>query len=195
MVSERLYFRCRCCHLIYLDARHRLQAAEEKAIYDLHQNNPEDSDYRQFMSSLFVPMRQKIDGAGCGLDFGCGNGSALSAMFTESGYQMSQYDPFYFPDTGILKKQYDFITATEVLEHLYQPGEVLFQLRSMLKARAVLGLMTLLYSAAIDFSQWHYARDPTHVCFYSVATFEWVAEHYGATVDIIGDRVILLEFS
>lgn len=42
-------------------------------------------------------------------------------MLEEAGHNMALYDIYYHPDTAVLEKQYDFMTATEVIEHLYHP--------------------------------------------------------------------------
>ena len=39
-------------------------------------------------------------------------------MLEESGHRVALYDVFYVPDTLALAASYDFITATEVVEHL-----------------------------------------------------------------------------
>ena len=49
---------------------------------------------------------------------------------------MSLYDPFFFPDRTRLSRRYDFITATEVVEHLHRPGEELERLWAMLRRAA-----------------------------------------------------------
>ena len=48
---------------------------------------------------------------------------------------MEIFDPFYAPDSKVLEQQYDFITTTEVLEHLHHPRSELDQLWSCLKPR------------------------------------------------------------
>ena len=77
-----------------------------------------------------------------GLDFGSGPGPTLSIMFREAGYPMEIYDYFYAPNTDVLNNQYDFITATEVIEHLRHPIQTLNLLWKILKPGGVLGIMT-----------------------------------------------------
>ncbi len=43
------------------------------------------------------------------------------------------------------------------------------------------------------FARWHYKNDLTHVCFWSRATFEWLAARWQADLAFIGNDVILLE--
>ncbi len=56
-----------------------------------------------------------------GLDFGSGQDAAVVAILKEKGYQIQAYDPFFFPDLNWKKHKFDFITATEVVEHLQHP--------------------------------------------------------------------------
>ncbi|HCS52425.1 MAG TPA: hypothetical protein DIW81_12670 [Planctomycetaceae bacterium] len=43
-----------------------------------------------------------------------------------------------------------------------------------------------------SFRNWHYKQDPTHVCFYSLKTFRWLADAWKAELIITGDDVILI---
>ncbi|WP_203434339.1 methyltransferase domain-containing protein [Nitrosococcus halophilus] len=94
----------------------------------MHDNDPGDPAYRRFLSRLFKSVCARVAPPARGLDFGSGPGPTLSLMFTEAGYGMAIYDPFYAPDPAALRQTYDFVTASEVAEHLYAPGEVFTQL-------------------------------------------------------------------
>ena len=63
----------------------------------------------------------------------------------------------------------------------------------MLKPRAYLGIMTKRVIDQQRFATWHYKNDPTHVCFYSVETFQWLANLWQAQLEFIGADVILLK--
>ncbi|MDN6323701.1 MAG: class I SAM-dependent methyltransferase, partial [Halomonas sp.] len=100
--------------------------------------------------------------------------------------------PFYAPDASVLANDYDFITATEVVEHLSQPGQVLTQLVAQLVAGGYLGLMTKRVSSPEAFARWHYISDPTHISFFSEETFRWWAQQNNLVVEFPGpDSVIL----
>jgi len=114
-------------------------------------------------------------------------------MFEELGHQVSIYDVFYAPDMVVFNKQYDFISSSEVVEHLHKPNEVLHLLWAALKPGGLLGIMTALVNEDTDFKSWYYARDPTHVIFFSTQTFEWLANEWGASLSFVGESVILLE--
>jgi 2-polyprenyl-3-methyl-5-hydroxy-6-metoxy-1,4-benzoquinol methylase len=113
-------------------------------------------------------------------------------MLCESGFEVSLYDSFYAPDCSVLDTTYDFICATEVVEHLHQPGRELAVLWSLLQPGGWLGIMTKLVRDQASFASWHYKNDPTHVCFFSEQTWRWWARQRGASLSIVGADVILL---
>lgn len=189
---RRQYLRCQRCLLVFVPSQFFLSPEQEKAEYDLHQNEVDDPGYRQFLGRLAEPLSQRLAVGACGLDFGCGPGPALAAMLREQGYGVSLYDIFYHPDPGVLNERYDFVCATEVVEHLHCPGRVLEQLWQLLNPGGTLGVMTKLVKDQQAFAGWHYKNDATHVCFFSEQTWQWWAREYSAELERIGADVMLL---
>lgn len=169
-----------------------MSSEQERAEYDLHENNVNDPGYRRFLSRLAGPLLERLPAHACGLDFGCGPGPALVAMLREAGLTVSAYDPFYAPDSAVLARRYDFVCATEVVEHLHHPAKVWESLWQMLEPGGYLGLMTKLVLSQEAFSCWHYINDPTHVVFYSRQTIDWWATRKGVQAQYIGSDVILI---
>lgn len=192
--SRRDYFQCQGCSLVFVDAEQRLNIAAEKAEYDLHQNCPNDKGYQQFLSRLVNPLLNHINVGAYGLDFGCGPGPAIKPMLFKHGVDVINYDPIYYPNEYCLSnnKAYDFITTTEVIEHVYQPDKVLPQLWDLLKSGGVLAIMTKLVIDKAAFSRWHYKNDPTHICFYSEETFLFIARQLNAKLVFVEKDVIFL---
>ena len=190
--NGRFYFRCPVCALVFVPPQQFLAAEAEKAVYDLHQNAADDPGYRRFLGRLFVPVSQQLAAGSTGLDFGSGPGPTLALMFTEAGHTMHLYDPFYAPDPTPLQQQYDFITASEVVEHLHHPRQELERLWACLRPAGLLGIMTKRVLDQAAFSRWHYKSDPTHVCFFALETFTWLAAHWGAALRVWGDDVVIL---
>jgi len=172
-----------------------LSPEAERAEYDKHRNSPDDAGYRQFLSRLFTPLNARLSPASHGLDFGSGPGPTLSVMFEESGHRMSLFDPFFAPDKQTLTVQYDFITASEVFEHLHDPATEIARLWSILKPGGWLGIMTKLALDRAAFSRWHYKSDPTHVCFFSEETMAWMAVQWQAELQQFGKDVLLFHKS
>jgi len=190
--TRREYFRCPECALVSVPPRYHLDAQSEKAEYDLHRNSVDDEGYRRFLSRLAAPLLELLPEPARGMDFGCGPGPALAAMLVEAGHQVALYDPFYRPDRSVLQRSYQFITATEVVEHLHRPGEELERLWRLLEPGGVLAVMTKLARDAEAFSRWHYKNDPTHVCFFSERTWEWWAARHAAALRRHAADVVLL---
>ncbi len=190
--GHRDFCLCRTCSLVFVPPVLFLSANDEKAAYDLHQNSPDDQRYRRFLSRLFLPMQERLAPGSRGLDFGSGPGPTLSVMFEEVGHSMAVYDHFYAKDPSVLEQPYDFITATEVVEHLHHPRQELDRLWALLKPGGLLGVMTKLVRDREAFSCWHYKNDLTHVRFFSRPTFEWLAVQWHAELTFAGDDVMLL---
>ena len=195
---QRPYMRCVSCRLVFVPSNYWLDATAEKAVYDLHRNDPEDAGYRRFLSRLSSPLVEKLPRCQQGLDFGCGPGPALARLLEAHGHEVALFDPYYANDRALLERRYGFITATEVVEHLRSPGAVFRRLFGMLQPGGWLGIMTKLVIdrdsfASEAFARWHYIRDPTHICFYSLDTFEYLARRFSAAVEFIGQDVTLLQ--
>ncbi len=183
-VADRDYWRCEHCMATWLDPDQRPGPVHEKAEYDQHRNEVADPGYRAFLARLADVLIPRLAGGARGLDFGCGPGPALVAMLGEAGFQVEGYDPFYAPDERLLESRYDFITCTEVVEHLHHPAAVFDQLDDLLRPGGWLGIMTCFQTDDERFAGWHYRRDPTHVVFYREETLRRVGEQRGWRCEI-----------
>ncbi|MBC8206738.1 MAG: class I SAM-dependent methyltransferase [Kiritimatiellales bacterium] len=190
----REYLRCPSCDLVFVPEKDLLAPGAEKARYDLHQNDPNDSGYRDFLNRLFQPLENKLEPGARGLDFGCGPGPTLSLMFKEAGYDCDVYDLYYANDPAVLKRQYDFLTCSETMEHMFRPGEEFERFVSLVKPGGWIGIMTQLHDEApVPFERWHYKDDDTHVCFFSKKSFQTLEKTYGLRAEFHSDSVILFQ--
>ena len=138
---------------------------------------------------------ERLEAQSYGLDFGCGPGPTLSLMLEGQGHQLALFDIYYADNPLLLQGSYDFITGTEVVEHLSSPRQELDRLWAMIRPSGYLGLMTKLVKDQQSFMGWHYKNDPTHISFFSVATFNYLADTWGAQVDYIANDVIIFRKS
>ena len=191
--GARDYLRCPDCNLVFVPPGQHLSAAAGKAYYDLHENHLDDPGYRRFLDRLFSPLNERLAPNANGLDFGCGPGPALAAMLREAGHQVVLYDPLYAPDDTVLGAPYDFITLSEVAEHLAAPGVELDRLWRLLRPGGWLAIMTKRVRDQDAFKTWHYITDPTHIAYFSEATFFWLAERWSAEIEIVGNDVVLFK--
>jgi SAM-dependent methyltransferase len=113
-------------------------------------------------------------------------------MLRDEGHRVELYDPFYAPDPAPLedRPRYDFITATEVVEHLHAPGVELRRLWRLLRPAGMLVLMTQLLPASDEFPTWHYISDPTHVCFFGARSIEWLGETLSTEPELLPAGVV-----
>jgi SAM-dependent methyltransferase len=193
--QRRLYLCCGVCRLVFVPTRQHLSPDDEKKRYDLHRNAPDDQGYRAFLRRM-VDLLQKRLAPGCtGLDFGSGPEPFLAAMFREAGFPMAVYDRFYEPVPAVLERQYDFITSTEVAEHLHDPQAELDRLWNCLRPHGWLGIMTRPPAKRDAFPAWHYKNDLTHICFFSPETFCWLARRWNAELEFPESDIVLLRKS
>lgn len=190
---QRSYRQCVQCQLVYVPSSFHLSLAEEKAIYDLHNNGFEDSGYQNFLSRLSRPLLAKLSTPSTGLDFGCGPGPLLSHMMEQAGHKVALYDLHYANKPDILEVEYDFITMTEVAEHLKSPAITFSKLFGQLKPGGYLALMTKRMISLERFKTWHYKNDPTHIVFYADKTFQWLAQSHTATLEFHGQDVAIFQ--
>lgn len=185
------YRHCNACDFVYLEPEQRLSAEAERAHYGTHDNRVDDPAYRRFLAQLADPLTERLAPGATGLDFGAGPGPALAAMLTERGYPTEIYDVFFAPDAAVLSGAHDFVTCTEVIEHLHNPAREFALFGNLLAPGGWLGIMTELRPPLSAFPAWYYHRDPTHVSFYSEATMRWIARRYGWEIDLMLPRVII----
>ena len=189
--ENRQYHLCGVCDLVFVPSDFFVSSKEEKEKYDNHQNSPHNNGYCDFLDKLLLPLQEHLDKGAKGLDFGSGPGPTLSVLMCDRGYEMDIYDIFYHDKREVFDKQYDFITTTEVIEHLHNPLEEIQKLWACLKEGGVLGLMT---AFRVDsFSTWYYKRDLTHIIFFTPQTFEWIAKKLGASIMIPESGVVVLK--
>lgn len=179
--------------MVFADPAAHLDPLGERARYDLHQNDPKDPRYRQFLNRLARPLLTRLERGMRGLDYGCGPGPTVSLMLEEAGMVMALYDPYYAPHPEALTTRYDFITCTEVVEHFYHPASDWSRITALLKPGGWLGVMTQPTPSRESFLQWRYCQEPTHVSFYCAATFAWIAARFGLTVERVRSDVFLLQ--
>jgi cyclopropane fatty-acyl-phospholipid synthase-like methyltransferase len=187
----REYHHCKICDLVSVADSFLVTSKEEKAKYDNHKNTPLDLGYCNFLDRLLIPLKKELKPSDKGLDFGSGPGPTLSKLMKDRGFDMDIYDIFYHDDRSVFENSYDFITSTEVFEHLKEPLFEIERLWSCLKSGGVLGVMTAF--RVEDFDNWYYKRDLTHIRFFTKKSFEWLAHHLGAKMILCDGGVVILK--
>lgn len=187
------YFKC-TCGLYFLNPSERLNPSQELERYELHRNDLTSTEYQNFVAPLAREIEKRVPSGSEGLDFGCGPAPIMAHVLGLAGFKMWAYDPYFKPDYSALNKRFDFVVASEVVEHFYSPAVEFRNLKAMIKPGGVLGLMTQLVTEQTDFAEWYYRRDPTHVVFYSEDAFQWIKRRFGfQRVEILDQRTVIFE--
>ena len=191
-LDDRRYRRCDRCEATFL-ASPLPSADAERREYELHQNRIDDAGYRRFLSKVADPLVERLAPASEGLDYGCGPGPALAAMLRAHGHRVAVYDVFFAPDPAPLSATYDFVTATETIEHFHHPASEFERLDRLLRPGGWLAISTCFQTEDRRFADWHYRRDPTHVVFYRAATLRHLARDHGWSLEIPREDVALMQ--
>lgn len=179
------YFYCNHCEFISKDETMRVTPEEAFRIYNTHKNSIDDQRYvayfQKFLKEAVFPFS---NGMKNGFDFGSGPDPVLAQILTRDyGYEMDIYDLYYAPDRIHIGKKYDLVTSTEVAEHIPEPLNYFRQLKSLLTDTGTLAIMTQFHqNNSLHFSDWHYARDKSHISFYTEKTMKIIAQKVGLRV-------------
>ena len=190
---DRVYSRCANCELLFVNKTFLLDKFEEKKRYNLHENSINDLRYIQFLSQITAPLIARLKPKSSGLDFGSGPEPVLAQLFEKKGFTMSVFDPYYANNPNVLNEYYDFITLTEVAEHLYNPSKEFKKLVKLLKTKGYLAILTLRTDSVQDFKNWHYQKDETHVCFFSDKSMKYLAAKHQLSLELLSDRLAIFQ--
>jgi len=183
------FSRCSECQLIFKSVY--LTKEQERARYETHENSIENEGYVKFLTPALEAVVDRARAGAQGLDYGCGPQPVLAHMLNQKGFVTGYYDPFFFPEGLKLDKKFDFITCTEAAEHFFKPHKEFEKIFSLLKPNGFAVVMTEMFHESMDIESWYYAKDPTHVCFYSRETILWIAKKFNRNVEILSSRLIV----
>ncbi len=175
---NRKYYKCENCLSLMLDPSDFVSSQEEKARYETHNNDVEDIGYQKFVSPIVESVREDYSKDHLGLDYGAGTGPVITSLLEKEDYGIKLYDPFFHPYPENLLKKYDYIICSEVIEHFHRPYQEFKNLKEMLNPRGSIFCLTSLYHEGIDFENWNYKNDETHVFFYHKKALEWIKNQF-----------------
>lgn len=191
---NRTYYLCKNCELIFVDPADFISEKEELRRYDLHENNPDDEGYSSFLKKAVEPALPYLNDEMLGLDYGSGLNKVLALLLKELGIKCDNFDYYYHPQ--LPDKKYDFIFSTETFEHFTDPKKELKRIDNLLAEGGFLFIMTKTWISEERFEKWHYARDYTHVSFFNVETFHYIAEKWKYRIlENIRNTVFILQKS
>lgn len=188
--KERHFFQCKTCFGIFLEKKLRLNRTEEIKRYKLHDNDINDKKYQDFVSPISTAIFRDYNQNHYGLDFGAGSGPVITKILRDHQFQIVLYDPYFYNFPTLLETSYDYIVCCEVIEHFYNPKKEFTLLKKLMNNSSKLYCMTELYDDSMDFHNWYYKNDPTHVFLYQEETIHWIKLNYNFSKVKIEGRLI-----
>ncbi|PKQ62017.1 methyltransferase [Labilibaculum filiforme] len=189
--KNRIHYQCNTCFGLVSDTSSLPSSELEKTHYQQHNNDIEDKGYQQFVSPITTSVRRDFTTKHKGLDFGAGTGPVITKVLADHSFCIAPYDPYFHNYPELLNEQYDYITCCEVIEHFFYPHKEFSMLRNLLKPGGKLYCMTHLYDKNINFANWYYKNDPTHVFIYQQQTLEWIRKTFKFSDLQIENRLIV----
>lgn len=187
----RQFIPCESCGLIFVPRSMHISPESERQRYDCHQNDINDLRYTATFDPLINVILSIHPPPADLLDFGCHRERVLVELFSRRGYRAVGYDPHYTPPLDIVTAgimAFDIVTSTETIEHFAEPFLEFDRMTRLLAPGGVFGLMTRFHPGIDSIGEWWYARDPTHVAFYSRPTLEWIARRFNLEIVEFNDR-------
>jgi SAM-dependent methyltransferase len=182
--STKKYHKCAVCGYIALNESFYVDETRERAHYDKHHNTLESLGYVKMFEDLVcefvLPYKDSIKTS---LDFGCGEGEVLPIVLERENILCDRYDLHYFREKIYKDKEYDLILSTEVFEHLQNPIEAFAELLLHIKKDGYLLLMSAFHpDNDEEFLKWWYIRDITHIGFFNLRTFIYMADRFNLEI-------------
>jgi hypothetical protein len=183
------YFECANCRSLQTEEPYWLTEAYAKSNLAYSDTG---AAQRVLVNSSFIALFAKLMGICTALDFGGGDG-LLCRLLRDRGLDAFTIDAIGLPSyaqpfVGSLDKDYDLVTAFEVVEHFPNPRVSLDQL---FQRRPKFLLVSTEPYAGQGAEWWYLAPDSgQHVFFYSEEALRWIAAHYNYNYCTINARHI-----
>lgn len=191
---QNVQFRkCSWCQSVFRCPEFFMSLGKEKARYEEHNNDIKNTGYQKFVTPIVDEVLKNHINQEVWLDFWAGTWPVISHLLWQKWFNLCLYDPFFHNEPKLLLQKYDFIIACEVIEHFHNPKKEFELLHSLLRPNGKLYIMTDLYSPEIDFSNWYYKNDKTHVFFYTEQAFKWIQDNWNLKKYTRKERCIILE--
>lgn len=193
--SRKTFFRCTKCDFCFLDRTQLLDSSREKARYRLHQNSSDNSGYVNWLGKIADSAMRVVDLRDKNvLDYGCGHTPVLPEILKGKEPRIGKinyYDLYFFPDFDFTEK-YACIFSVEVFEHFRDVYKEVAQVFSLLETGGYIVISTGLLPDEKKFASWWYIQDATHISFYSLQTFEWLAKAFSLKIIFSDEKNIVI---
>lgn len=190
--SASSFAHCIHCDAYSKDPYQFLNNTDEKNRYLLHDNTLDNPGYIQFLTPLAQLIQKHVKQDSLGLDYGCGPVFALEKTLNYFA-NLNHYDLYFHPNKDVFNTTYDFIVLSEVIEHLKRVDEVINRCLECLKPQGMLFIQTQRHDEVKDIDAWYYAKEPTHLFFLSLQTFDFIASQFQLDIIDITPRIVVLK--
>ncbi len=177
----RVFVKCAACSLVFVPEEYHVSGDAERARYALHDNTETNAGYVRFLSEVADVAGKAVPDGVRFLDYGCGPNAVLAGILRGRGWVCDTFDPLYGYPGEDLAPGYGMIILCEVIEHLRDLRASLEDVARLLDAAGAVAVRTRCYPGTGRFSAWWYARDSTHINFFSPEALETAAGILGKT--------------
>ena len=176
------YYQCSICGLLFIHQPHWLDEAYQEAIALTDTGIvARNLNMSRLTATLIYTC---FDRQGRFLDYGGGLG-IFTRLMRDLGFDFYWHDEYAVNqlargfEAGQAMQTFEGVTCFEVLEHLSNPAEVLERIFAL--SQNVVFSTELLPDPVPEPEQWwYYGLDHgQHICFYTVRTLQWIAQHHG----------------
>lgn len=191
-IADRTYIECSDCDLLFCVPPGLLSFEQERQHYLRHQNAPDQDGYVRHLQRLSNQLIPQLKPGSRGIDYGCGHTPVMSMLFEREDFLMENYDPFFSLASKKANDTYDFLTCSEVVEHFKAPREEFQKMKALIRTGGLMAIMTNLREGERRTPSWWYLKDPTHTCFYSARTFQYIEMLCDCSIRSIRDDVVVV---
>ena len=177
--KHREFVHCPSCGLVFVPREFWVGESEERTRYAHHDNSPSSEGYVKFLGQVADVVAEIVPGSSRVLDFGSGEKAVLADILGQRGFDCTAYDPIYGLGQAALRDRYGIVVLCEVIEHLRDLRAEIFTLKACLGPGGRVVVRTQCYPSVAEMTTWWYARDATHLNFFSERTLEFAASLCG----------------
>lgn len=185
----RHFLRCPACGLVFVPVAEHPTLDEERLRYGSHQNAGDDPGHRARLLRVLDALRAGLPPPASVLDYGSGPRPVLARLAAAAGYAATAHDPLYAPRDFAPGERWDAVLCHEVTEHFREPAAEFDRLAGILAPEGVLVVVT--QPPPEDVANWWYAKDLTHLCFYTPRTMDWLAGRHGWRVERVEEDLVV----